>query len=161
MTEIRRAQPEDADTLTEISHAAKRHWGYPENWIEHWKEDLTISRDFIADNEVYVAVDRDQILGCCALVLKDGKADLEHMWIRPEHMGTGVGRSLFMHAMERACNLNASAVDILADPNAAGFYERMGARRIGAAQYEIESQTRVLPRYTIDVGAAQKRSPYE
>src|SRR5260370_20112012 len=123
MTEIRRAQSQDADTLTEISHAAKRYWGYPENWIEHWKEDLTISGDFIANNEVYVAVDGDQILGCCALVLKDGKADFEHMWIRPEYIGTGIGRSLFMHAMERASNLNAAAVDILADPNAASFYE--------------------------------------
>jgi GNAT superfamily N-acetyltransferase len=160
MTEIRRAKPEEAATLTEISHAAKRYWGYPENWIEHWKDDLTITPEFIADNEVYIAVDGDQVVGCCALVLKDGKADLEHMWIRPEHMGTGVGRSLFSHAMERARNLNVVAVDILADPNAAGFYERMGAKFTGAAQYEIEAQTRVIPRFSIDPSSAQKRSPY-
>ena len=34
--EIRRAQPNDAETLTNIAHAAKRHWNYPEHWIERY-----------------------------------------------------------------------------------------------------------------------------
>ncbi|PYS84043.1 MAG: GNAT family N-acetyltransferase, partial [Acidobacteria bacterium] len=54
--QIRRAQPDEAAVLTEIAHAAKRHWGYPENWIEHWQDDLTITPDFIATNEMYVAI---------------------------------------------------------------------------------------------------------
>lgn len=54
MIEIRRAEPEDATTLTEISHTAKRHWGYPEHWIQHWSADLTITTEFITNNEVYV-----------------------------------------------------------------------------------------------------------
>jgi len=40
---IRRAVPAEAGLLTEIAHAAKRHWGYPENWIRRWKSDLTIT----------------------------------------------------------------------------------------------------------------------
>ena len=38
---VRRAMPDEAEALTEIAHAAKRHWGYPENWIERWKANLT------------------------------------------------------------------------------------------------------------------------
>ena len=48
--EIRRAHPEEADTLTEIAHAAKRHWKYPESWIQQWQTDLTITREFISDS---------------------------------------------------------------------------------------------------------------
>src|SRR3979409_2170260 len=109
---IRRALPVEAAALTEIAHAAKRHWGYPENWIEHWKDDLTITPEFISDNEVYVAVAGKEIMGCCALVYGDSLAELEHMWIRPDHIGTGVGRALFVYLKERAIRLGLPALEI-------------------------------------------------
>ena len=148
--QIRRAMPEEAAVLTEIAHAAKRHWGYPENWIEHWKGDLTITRDFISNHEVYVAVTDKEIAGCCALVVKDSQAELEHMWIRPQYMGAGYGKALFVHVMQRAATLKADAVELSADPNAEGFYKHMGATRIGEVRSEIEGQPRVLPRMTVD-----------
>src|SRR4029450_1497681 len=77
--EIRRATPDEADTLPSIAHAAKRHWNYPEKWIEQWRSDLTITPEFIASNEVYVAVAGGEIAGCCALVVGDSLAELEHM----------------------------------------------------------------------------------
>ena len=149
--QIRRAQPEEAAALTEIAHAAKRHWGYPENWIAHWKDDLTITPDFIATNEMYVAINGEEIAGCCALVITDSLAELEHMWIRPEHMGNGVGRALFNEIVERATTLNAKVLELSADPNAEGFYQRMGATRIGEARSEIEGQPRVLPRMSFNL----------
>ena len=144
--QIRRARPDEAAALTEIAHAAKRHWGYPEKWIEHWKDDLTITPDFIANNEMYVAVAGEEIAGCCALVLSDSLAELDHMWIRPAQMGNGVGRALFNQIVERATQLNAPGLELSADPNAEGFYKRMGAMRIGEVRSEIEGQPRVLPR---------------
>ncbi len=76
--EIRSAAPEDAETLTEISHSAKRYWGYPEHWIQHWSADLTITPEFITRNEVHVATNRERILGFYALVIAHGQAELEH-----------------------------------------------------------------------------------
>jgi len=37
------ADTSDAPFLTQISFASKRHWQYPEEWIEKWREVL----DFI------------------------------------------------------------------------------------------------------------------
>ena len=68
---IRRAVPAEADLLTEIAHAAKRHWGYPENWIREWKSDLTITPEFIATNEMYVAMYGEVIAGCCAIAFSE------------------------------------------------------------------------------------------
>jgi len=151
--QIRRAQPDEAAALTGIAHLAKRHWGYPENWIEHWRDELTITPDFIANNETYVAVAGGEIAGCCALVLRDSQAELEHMWIRPEQMGTGIGRALFHQIVERATQLKAAGLEISSDPNAEGFYKRMGAKRIGEVQSEIEGQPRVLPRMSVDLSS--------
>ena len=148
--EIRRATPEEAATLTEISHAAKSHWGYPEHWIEHWQTDLTITAQFIAKNEVYVASQGEEISGFYALVAGEGNAELEHMWVRPERIGTGIGKELFIHAMQSATSLAVAAVEITADPNAEGFYQRMGAQRIAEVRSEFDGELRLLPRLVVD-----------
>jgi GNAT superfamily N-acetyltransferase len=150
--QIRRATPDEADILTSIAHAAKRHWNYPETWIEQWSADLTISPGFIADNEVYVAVAGEAIAGCCALVVGDSLAELEHMWIDPKQMGRGVGRALFEHMTQRASQLGLAELELSADPHAEGFYERMGARRIGEVRADMNGQTRVLPRMRVELG---------
>src|SRR5437879_6032425 len=157
--QIRRAKPEEAGVLTEIAHAAKRHWGYPEIWIQHWKAHLTITPEFVAKNEVYVAMNAEEIVGCCAIAFSESSSELEHMWIRPEHIGTGVGRALFLHVKERAANLKIPTLELLADPNAEGFYQRMGATRTGEARSEIEGASRVLPRMTIAIDAEHKKEP--
>jgi N-acetylglutamate synthase-like GNAT family acetyltransferase len=144
--EIRRAKPDEANALTKIAHAAKRHWGYPERWIEHWRNELTITPQCIEENEMFVAVAGEEIVGCCALVVDDSNAEIEHMWIQPQHMGSGVGRALFLHAKERAEDLNLTSLELSADPNAEGFYQRMGATRIGEVHSEIDGQPRILPR---------------
>jgi N-acetylglutamate synthase-like GNAT family acetyltransferase len=146
---IRSASPEDAQTLTTIALDAKRHWGYPENWIKHWEADLTISSDFIRDNHVYVAEDNGEIRGFYALCVAGDKAELEHMWVTPAMIGTGIGKELFLDAMERAAKLNVNAVEISSDPNAAGFYKRMGATQIGEVDAPVDGEPRKLPRLEI------------
>lgn len=149
--QIRRAVPGEAGVLTSLAHAAKRHWNYPDEWIESWKTDLTITPDFIADNEVYVALIEGTIGGCCALVVSDTMAELEHMWIDPRQMGNGVGRALFEYVKQRAKGLGLPALELSADPHAEGFYERMGAKRIGEVKADMGGQSRVLPRMKVNV----------
>src|SRR5215510_2543775 len=143
---IRPASTTEAATLSQIALDAKRYWGYPEHWIKHWEADLTISPEFITDNQVFVAESEGQIRGFYALILSGEKAELEHMWVMPQYIGTGVGKELFLDAMERAAAMSVQEVEILADPNAAGFYERMGATRIGETESSIDGEVRKLPR---------------
>lgn len=147
---IRRASLEEAGKLTQIALDAKRHWGYPEHWIRHWEADLTISSDFIRDNEVYVAEREGEVRGFYALIVSGNKAELEHMWVTPELIGTGLGKELFLDAMDRAATLEVREIEISADPNAAGFYERMGASQIGESDASIDGQERKLPRLRIE-----------
>jgi N-acetylglutamate synthase-like GNAT family acetyltransferase len=147
---IRKASTEDAAALTKIAHDAKRHWGYPEHWIQHWQDDLTITPEFIAGNEVYAAESEEGVVGFYALILRGQKAELDHMWVTPAHIGTGVGKTLFLHAMDRAAQARVAGVEILSDPNAESFYRKMGAYRTGESISEIDGQPRILPRLTVD-----------
>ena len=152
--EIRRASSDEAAALTQIAHDAKRHWGYPELWLAHWQDDLTISPDYIARNPVYVAEGEAELLGFYALIIREDKAELDHLWVTPAHIGTGVGKQLFLHAMQHAAKENIAAVEILSDPNAEGFYRKQGAHRIGETVSEIDGEPRVLPLLTVDPKAS-------
>ena len=144
---IQQASTEHAETLTQIALEAKRHWGYPEHWIKHWESDLTITPEFIKNNHVYVAEYDGEIRGFYALCEVDDRAELEHIWVRPSFIGTGIGKELFLDAMERAARLNVSEVELSADPNAEGFYARMGAERIAEIAAGMNGrEDRVLPR---------------
>lgn len=147
---IRPADANEASALTNIALEAKRYWGYPEHWIKHWESDLTVSPDFILDNHVYVAEENGKIQGFYALIVTGEKAELDHMWVTPAAIGTGVGKALFLDAMERAAELKVNAVEISADPNAAGFYRRMGATQVGETDASFDGVTRKLPRLKIE-----------
>lgn len=149
---IRRALTTEAETLTQIAKDAKRYWGYPEHWLNFWQDDLTIRPEFVDDNPVYVAEGEGNLLGFYALILKKEKAELDHLWVAPAHIGSGVGKALFLHAMQSAARGNVSELEILSDPNAEGFYRKMGAHRIGETVSEIDGQPRSLPRLSIDPG---------
>ena len=89
--------------------------------------------------------------GFYALVGRGREVELEHLWVLPEHIGAGIGRALFDHAVRRAAALDVTTLSIEADPNAEGFYLQMGARRVGENVYEIEGHRRELPLLTLDV----------
>jgi GNAT superfamily N-acetyltransferase len=149
--QIIRAKPQDAGVLTEIANAAKRHWGYPESWIERWRETLTIRAEFIAANTAWCATEDSCAVGFYVLTTESDGLHLDHLWIVPSAMGRGIGRALFEHAIEQAKGLGARTLEIESDPNAEGFYARMGARRVGETVTEIEGQRRELPLLVYDL----------
>jgi ribosomal protein S18 acetylase RimI-like enzyme len=142
---IVRAKPENADALTRIAHSAKRYWGYPEDWIEAWREILTMRAEFIAANIAFAAIESGRVVGFYVLTTEADGIHLDHLWILPEAMHRGIGRSLFDHAVEQAKAVGFRAIKIEADPNAEGFYQRMGARRVGISVSEVAGKRRELP----------------
>lgn len=139
------ATPADASRLTEIAFAAKRHRGYPERWIQSWRDILTMRPEFIGSNLAYSAMEDGSAVGFYVLTTEDDGMHLDHLWILPRAMGRGIGRALFEHAVEEGKRLGFQTIKIEADPNAEGFYQRMGARRIGTNVTEIEGERRELP----------------
>lgn len=139
------ATPEDASALTAIAIAAKSYWKYPERWIELWIPQLTFTAEYFRENESW-ALEEDSVrIAFYTLQDKDGVAWLENLWILPEYIGKGLGRQLFEHAMNLARARGYKLLQLEAEPNAMGFYEKMGMRQIGEHQYELEGQPRILP----------------
>ena len=142
---ICRALPEDHKILTEIALSAKRHWGYPERWIDIWTPQLTFTPHYVEENESWVAVDYGKPIAFYTLQDKDGIVWLENLWVLPEFIGRDIGKQLFGHAVSRSRELGCKVLQLEADPNATGFYEKMGMYRIGERRSEVDGQPRILP----------------
>ena len=78
--QIVRAKPEEAAALTEIAFAAKRHWGYPESWIQLWADVLTVTPELITRNPTFSAIDDGRVVGFYSLTTEP-RPDLNHLWI--------------------------------------------------------------------------------
>jgi GNAT superfamily N-acetyltransferase len=129
--EIRTAEAFEASELTAIAFAAKRHWDYPEEWIDLWAGELSIDGRYIEENRVFLATCSNRTLGWCALSKEREEYWLDYCWVLPEAAGRGVGRALVIRAFRLAADLKVSTLKVAADPNAEGFYCRLGFRRIG------------------------------
>jgi GNAT superfamily N-acetyltransferase len=77
-------------------------------------------------------------------------ADLDLFFVDPPFLGRGVGRVLFEAAVRVARAFDATTLTILADPNAAPFYERVGARFLRNAPSDA-IPGRILPLYEYDI----------
>jgi GNAT superfamily N-acetyltransferase len=154
--EILRALPAQAPALTRIALAGKRHWRYPERWIEIWTPQLTVTAAYVEANPTYLASVAGEPIGFHALLVDREKrrAELDHLWLLPEWIGKGQGRILFAHAMATAAELGARTLGIEAEPLAESFYLRMGARRRGERITVIDGVERMLPLLEVGVVAS-------
>src|SRR5436190_487245 len=109
---IVRAKLEYAEALTQIAHAAKRHWSYPESWIESWRDVLTMRPEFIAGNISYCAIEDDHPVAFYVLTTEDDGLHLDHLWIVPAAMRRGIGTMLFEHAAAEAGKLGFDSIKI-------------------------------------------------
>jgi GNAT superfamily N-acetyltransferase len=149
------ASASDAPLLTRLIRAGKAHWGYPAEWLDAWKSDLTISPEQIEAWYVRTASFQGELVGFFALAHHDGDWWLEHLWLAVDRIGQGFGSELFRHAMAAAAGLGAVRVRIEADPNAEGFYRHMGAKRDGERVSAVTGTARIVPRLVFKLVAEQ------
>lgn len=129
---IRRATRAESGELTRIAHAAKRFWRYPEQMMRLWGHDLTVTPDFLERHGVFCALRGSNVVGFYALSGTGESRELDHMWVDPAQIGSGVGRRLFTHLLSSLRCAGVIRLVIVSDPNAEGFYRRHGARRVGS-----------------------------
>ncbi len=148
--EIRRACADEGPRLKEIAAAAKGSWGYDPESVARWAGQGDFSPRRLAELDAFVAEADGRIVGWCSLYPKDSTWWLEDLWVEPAWIGQGVGARLFRHAAAYAHSRGGRRLEWEAEPNAVGFYERMGARYVRDS--EPSAWGRIIPVMEIDLG---------
>lgn len=131
--EIRPAYPAEAEQLTHIAFASKRHWRYSEELMTLWAASLTVTPQRIEQDLVYVAVLADQLIGFYTLIPTERPEvyELDDLWVLPAYIGRSIGKRLFQHAMVTVLEEGGTVLRLVAEPHAIGFYQKMGMTKIG------------------------------
>jgi len=160
---IRPAKPEEAEALTRLTLASKRYWGYSEAQMRAWEPQLTVSADYISKNLVLVAEFGNSLCGYASRTQEPedarvqigsreirGGYSLDNLFVLPEYMHRGIGTALLREILRRSRAEDIASLNIVSDPNARAFYERMGASYLGDS---LASETaRALPFLEIACG---------
>jgi GNAT superfamily N-acetyltransferase len=141
--QIRAARRDEGELLRQIAIASKSHWGYDPAWVRSWAENGDFSAKALQQRETFVAEEEGKVLGWAALIPRGEVCWLEDLWVEPARIRTGVGSRLWSYAAERARAMGAQRLEWEAEPNAVGFYERMGGRYLRDS--EETELGRVLP----------------
>lgn len=150
MIELRAARQNELPSLSALCLRSKAVWGYSDAFMIACRAELTLASDELKSTHVQVA-ERDTILaGMAQIKVTDTDADLLKLFVEPALLRSGVGSLLFEWATARAKSLGAVRMAIEADPGAARFYERMGARYAGFAPSKSISG-RLLPRMLLEL----------
>ncbi len=145
---IRPAQAGEAPLLTALCIRAKAHWGYDSRFMRAAAKPLQIREDQIEAGLVLTALAGPGPIPCGVAAIvplrRPRWVEISHLFVEPERFGRGIGRGLFAAAVALAKDHGATHVSILSDPNAAGFYQKLGARRCGEAPSGV-MRNRMLP----------------
>lgn len=126
---FRPARADERQVLDEMTLAGIRHWGHHINYPEAYDAlaGSLSDNEFLDDTHiVFVLVEEEEIVAFYELVDHDDHVELLRMFMKPELIGSGYGRTLWDHSTASASEL-ADRMLIVADPGAISFYEAMGA----------------------------------
>ena len=116
-----------------------------------WSAALTIAPATIEEHTVLVAELAGVVRGVAVLADRRSHWSLEHLWVDPAMQRQGIGRALFASVVREAARRRAGVLRVESDPQAVGFYERMGARRSGTVPAPVLDTPRELPVLELDI----------
>ncbi len=142
---FRRARADERETFNEMTLAGLRYWGHDRNHPEAYEGLASIlsTADGPESHPVFVLEERTAVVGFYELRDRGDHVELLRMFMQPELIGHGYGRTLWTHAVEQAASMSDRML-IMADPGAVGFYQAMGAT--------LERHQEIAPGFLLGVG---------
>lgn len=141
---IRNARPDEAQTLTDLAVRSKRAWGYSEAFMTAVMPDMIVHGHYLTEEQGFVAEEQGVPFGYAIVRVDNEGAYLRDLFIEPARFRNGIGSALFHHACDFARANGARTLTLYGDPNAIGFYERLGMNKIGE-EPSITGNGRMLP----------------
>lgn len=141
---IRPASEKDCPEMTEVALTSKAFWGYSDEFMRGCEAVLTVTPRMIAEWDSGIIERKGHVAGFYLASFEKEEAELQLLYVSPLYMGKGFGCALMKEVIEKATLLGYGRLRIEADPNAVGFYRKMGAKQIGWCRSDVED-ARELP----------------
>lgn len=121
----RRARPNERLDLEELMHRASTAVPDYREQLEENPEAIDLPPGRIEQGQVIVAESVEGNAGFLVLVIEENQANLDGVFVEPEHWGRGVGKTMVELATHEALREGLS-LTVVAAPGARAFYEKCG-----------------------------------
>ena len=122
---------QEVTRLNSIIERSKRYWDYSEAYLEAAIPLIQIDARWLQENRGYSIFEENELIGFLGVVQDKDFWTLDHLWISPSKIRTGIGRQAVDFMVKEAQKFHITKIFLLPDPPAEGFYLRQGARRTG------------------------------
>lgn len=141
---IEKASINGNEILTEITKKLKAYWGYSEEQILKWNDNLTITTAYIENNSVFKLINNDETVGYYSYIIEEKRNILlDNLFILPKYIGKGFGKYLMNDFLNRMKNEKYEKITLDSEPNAENFYLKFGFKKIG--EFETSIKNRFMP----------------
>jgi GNAT superfamily N-acetyltransferase len=100
---------------------------------------LALSDRGIREGRLRLATNEENVIvGFATFLINDGVAELEDLFVDPEHQRRGIGELLVLDISKQVRELGFETLEVTANPHAMAFYEHMGfiaGRLVGTEFY--------------------------
>lgn len=142
------AEPREVALLEALQWSASLVWESDRAALLAHPDAIEMPLQAVLDQQVRVVESDGVVVGFSVVIpTGDGAGELDGLFVLPEHMGSGLGRVLVEDAVTLAREHGLIQLDVIANPNALGFYERLGF----VANGEAETRFRTAPRLRLDL----------
>jgi GNAT superfamily N-acetyltransferase len=132
---IRLAFPSEKLELEQLQmRASLENEGDRDALLAH-PDSIELPAEQIAGGRVFVSEWKGTIVGFAAIEPReDGDSELDGLFVEPRMQRRGIGQSLLEHCAEVARKRGATAIRVVGNPHAAGFYAACGFEVIGTTE---------------------------
>ena len=130
---VRVARPEERAELEALQRRASLALGEYNAQLEAHPDAIELPVEQIERGEVIVAELDDQLAGFAAVIIDADIAELDGLFVEPDHWRKGIGSALVdiaVHEVRR----QGLAMMVVANPSARSFYEKCGFTVEGEAE---------------------------
>ena len=142
---IRDAHEREAPALEALQRRSSGVWEEHREQLAAHPDAIEVPQHFIDNGWTRVAESgHDAPVGFSVVIPgPDGAYELDGLFVEPDHMRRGIGRSLVEDACERARKAGAHRLEVTAGP-AQVFYEKLGFGIVGTVETRFAPAVRML-----------------
>ena len=106
---------------------------------------LALPERGIREGRMRLALDEDEVIvGFATFLINEAVAELEDLFVDPEHRRRHIAELLVLDISRRVSDLGFEALEVTANPHAMAFYEYMGFVTCGLAETEFYEALRMV-----------------
>lgn len=130
--QTRPADPSELEQINAFIRKSKSYWGYTEAFLDAFMEKWRVKlKGAFLENELIFLEQDKQPVGLFAFKINEQDLpELDLFFIDFNRIGQGIGKAMWQQVLNFAKKRGWEKFLLISDPNAEGFYIKMGAKTI-------------------------------